>query len=99
MDPTFLEIVFNSSDLLTSGFESRDQIEEPLEAALTESGLGEVIGGGSGMEKAIIDVEIGVGVQFQDALAFLRETLQRLRAPRTTVIMRYVPQEEVFNVY
>ena len=93
MDPIVFEIVFDSSDLLASGFESRDQIEESLEAALTESGYGEVTGGGSGMGEAIIDVEISVEAPFQDALAFLRTTLQRLSGPRTTVIKRYLPQD------
>ena len=99
MEPIFFEVVLESKDLLTDGFESRDEIEESLEKALAQSGLGEVTGGGSGMGKAIIDVEMSLEVSLDDALVFLRETLQRLRVPRSTLIKRHVPQEQVFSIY
>ena len=51
------------------------------------------------MGKAIIDVEISVGVSLEDALEFLRKTLRELRVPRSTVIKCHVPREEAFDVY
>jgi hypothetical protein len=79
-ETTFFEIVLLSEDFR---FDGRDQIEDPLDEALQESGLGEVTGGGSGMGKANIDVEV---IDPQRGLAVIREVLQRLGvAPSTTV--------------
>jgi hypothetical protein len=99
MEPIFLEIIFILDDLLADGFEDRLEIEDELGAALGESGVGEIVGGGAGMGEANIDVEIDLNTNFEDALAFLRKTLRRLRAPRTSVIIRHRPHEEVFPVY
>jgi hypothetical protein len=99
MEPIFLEIIFVVDDLLANGFEDRDEIEDELATALAESGLGEITGGGAGMGKAVIDVEIDANVNLEDARAFLRKLLRRLRAPSTTIIKCYVPNEQVFPVY
>ncbi len=40
--PIFLEIVFQSADFTFGG---RDEIEDPLEEALPDAGIGEVTGG------------------------------------------------------
>jgi hypothetical protein len=99
MEPIFLEIIFVVDDLLESGFEDRNEIEDELAAVLAESGIGEITGGGAGMGKEIIDVEIDSNVTLEDALILLRRDLRRLRAPSTTVIKCYKPTEQVFPVY
>ena len=99
MEPIFLEIIFVIDDLLKHGFEDRDEIEDELATVLTDSGVGEITGGGTGMGKAIIDVEIDSNVNLEDALALLRRILRRLQAPSTTVIKCHTPNEQVFPVY
>ena len=99
MEPIFLEVIFILEDLQVDGFDDRFEIEDELGAALAGSGIGEIVGGGAGMGEANIDVEININVDFDSALAFLRETLRRLRAPRTTVVVRHNPHEEIFPVY
>jgi len=92
MEPIFLEIIFVIDDLLENGFGGRDEIEGELATALTESGVGEITGGGAGMGKAIIDVEIDLKVTLEDALALLLRILRRLRAPSTTIIKLLYPK-------
>ena len=40
----FIELAFDSQDLAAAGIDSRDELEEPLQDALTAAGLGEVTG-------------------------------------------------------
>jgi hypothetical protein len=54
-EPAFLEIVLESADFTFAG---RDEVGDPLPEALTAAGIGEVTGGGSGMGKSNIDVEV-----------------------------------------
>lgn len=75
-----LEIVLLSRDFEFGG---RDEVEEPLEEALQDAGLGEVVGGGTGKESSNIDVEV------RDAaagLALVRKVLRDLGVARSTTI-------------
>lgn len=60
--------------------------EDPLDQKLKERGLGEVTGGGTlmGQEGEIrhCDIEISVGNLSDDALAFIRDCLETLGAPK-----------------
>ncbi|KQV49842.1 MULTISPECIES: hypothetical protein [unclassified Duganella] len=98
MSDVFVEVVINVADASAIGIESRDEIEDPLEEALSASGLGEVTGGGGGMGVYIIDVE-AVEQQFDDALLVIRQALQALNVPTSTRIKRRTPISVEFLVY
>jgi len=69
--------------------------EDPLQDALTASGLGEVTGGGSqlGERDAIEYCGIDVVVNDRDrGLEVIRSTMKRLAAPPGTVIEEFVPE-------
>ena len=89
----FLEIVFKSSDFQFAG---RDEIEDPLEEALIQSGVGEVTGGGSGMGFSNIDVEVK---DFDIGLKIIRNVLQSLKVSKTTIIKQYKPIKQDLSVY
>lgn len=99
MESIFLEVVMFSCDLQEADFQGRDEIEDPLSKALINSGYGEVTGGGSGSGKSIIDVEINSDCSFEEALSFIKDALTGLNVPKSTVIKRHHPKEEVFDVY
>jgi hypothetical protein len=99
MDDVFLEIVVKAAEAADAGIESRDEIEEPLEAALSAAGVGEVTGGGGGSGVYIVDVEIGSEEQFDEALALIRGVLQDLKVPPSTLIKRHKPKDLAFPVY
>jgi len=84
-----LEIVFRAADF---AFENRDMVEDSLAAALGEVGLGEVTGGGVGLETCAIDVEVSNVTQ---GLDLIRKTLKRLSCPATTEIHQYQPERIV----
>lgn len=91
-----VEIILDVPALAASGFNGRDEIDEPLAEVLEESGFGEVTGGGSGGGQAIIDIELcgdlDAGIQL------LRETLVRLRVPPGTVIKCHAPKNETHKI-
>ena len=95
----FLEVILCSNDMASSGFEGRDEIEDPLTEALSASSLGEVTGGGGGLGITNIDIEIIDEAHLQDALVLIRKVLQELNVPRSTLIKRHVPIETTFRVY
>lgn len=78
--PAFLEIVLESADFTLDG---RDEVEDPLHEALTAAGIGEVTGGGSGMGKSNIDVEVS---DLEAGLALVRRVLRDLKVAASTVI-------------
>lgn len=84
--PVQLVLRFPPGALKAAGFGGRDEVEEPLEAALRGAGLGGVVGAGSGPEGAFIDLELAGAEQVEPALAQVRGTLRRLGAPAATVI-------------
>lgn len=98
MSDVFMEVVISVADASAIGIESRDEIEDPLEEALSASGLGEVTGGGGGMGVYIIDVEV-IEKQFDDALRVMRQALQALNVPISTRIKRRKPSSVEFKVY
>lgn len=65
--------------------ERGDKYEDPLTAALQERSLGECTGGGTQLnaqrEIAFVDLEIMLS-DLDGALAFTKETLQKLGAPK-----------------
>jgi hypothetical protein len=77
-----LEIVLDDAEAAAS-FEARDDIEDPLDEALGAAGIGEVTGGGSGMGKSNIDVEV---TDLPAGLAMVRQVLRDLNVPASTVI-------------
>jgi hypothetical protein len=78
---TFFEITFP----VGSGYEvaDRHEIEDTLNQALQEADLGEVTGGGTGMGKANIDVEVTDPLR---GLSLMRKILQDFSIPSATVI-------------
>ncbi len=91
MSSVFLEIVVNASEAQAAGIESRDEIEDPVEEALAESGLAEVTGGGGGSGVYIIDVEVFSEEQVEAALGVIRGVLEKVGAPPTTRLRRGKP--------
>ena len=89
----FFEISLKSADFT---FGSCDGIEEPLQEALLQAGVGEVTGGGSGMGGANVDVEV---TDPKRDLELLREVLQRLAVAPSTVIQHYSHQKISNPVY
>ena len=61
----------------------RHEIEDTLHEALQEADLGEVTGGGTGMGRANIDVEVTDPLR---GLALVRKILQDFSIPTNTVI-------------
>ena len=98
-DPVFLQIIMQVEDLEKLNFGGRDEIEDPLERALTEAALGEVSGGGSGGGVAIIDVDIESEDKLAEALKVIRHVLREVVVPPSTIIKQTQPVEAVFKVY
>ena len=48
--------------MLSAGHSSHHEVEDALDNALRTTGIGEVIGGGAGMGKANIDVDLNLVV-------------------------------------
>jgi hypothetical protein len=99
MGDVFLEVVVKAAEAAAAGIESRDEIEEPLEEALSAAGVGEVTGGGGGSGVYVVDVEIASDEQFDEALALIRGVLKDLKVPPSTLIKRHKPKELAFPVY
>jgi hypothetical protein len=99
MSDVLLELIFNAAELATVGIRSRDEIEEPLEEALSDLGLGEITGGGAGSGTVIIDVEIGDEKRLDEALLVIRKALQALQVPPSTFARRAKPVETHYRIY
>lgn len=80
-DTTFFEITFSIGPDYTIA--SRHEIEDSLDEALQLAGIGEVTGGGAGMSKANIDVEVTDPTL---GLALIRRILQDFSVPPSAVI-------------
>jgi hypothetical protein len=88
-ETTFFEIILQVAEFT---FDGRDEIEDPLDDALRQVGLGGVTGGGSGRGISNIDVEV---IDPQRGLALIREILQDLGvAPSTIIRQAGVPSIE-----
>lgn len=79
----FVELVVDSKDLTAAGISSRDELEDPIQDALILANLGEVTGGGSGLGKATLDIE--VHGRFDEALALIKGVLKSLNVSRFEV--------------
>lgn len=91
MSESFLfQIVLQDADI---GPSDRDSVIDRLHEALTEAGIGEFIGGGSGLGKTCIDVETA---DFDVGLTVIRGVLQELWVPSSTVI--YYDEDNSFRV-
>ena len=97
MDPMYLEIVLNQSDLATAST-GRDELEELLEAALNSSKLGALTGGGSSTKTAIIEIELFDATRLEEGLALLRKTLVENRAPESTRIKQLEPEPHTYGI-
>lgn len=95
----FFELSFDAVDFQTCGFEGRDEIEDPLDEALQNAGIGEVTGGGSGRGRSNIDIETFDGVSDDDAIDFIRQTLISLGAPRSSILTRNRPIKQQWHVF
>ena len=89
----FLEIILKSEDFK---FDGRDAVEDPLDDALADLGIGEVTGGGAGMGFSNIDVEV---TDLDIGLQVIRETLSSLGVAESTVIKQYEPVIREYSVY
>lgn len=98
MDAIFLEIIFNASDYEVMQIDGRDEIEDPLDEALTKLDIGEVTGGGAGSGVVIVEVEIEVEKNLEKGLSVIRKVLRNLKAPKSTIIKRSKPSV-IYNVY
>ncbi|RYG57310.1 hypothetical protein EON80_28405 [bacterium] len=84
MSNHLFEIVFQNADF---EFEGRDDVEEPLEEALSDAELGEVTGGGSGPDTTNIDVEV---TELEAGLALVRKVLLEIGAAKSTEIQYHI---------
>lgn len=90
---TFFEIILQSADF---AFDGRDEVEDPLDEALREKGLGEVTGGGGGLGACNIDVEV---TDAKRGLALIRKVLRKLEVAASTRIYQHEPERKEFEVY
>ena len=80
-ETTFFEITFpTAADYSVGG---RQEIEDRLDDALRHADLGEVTGGGTGLGRANIDVEVS---DAQRGLILVRDVLQSLGLAPSTII-------------
>lgn len=90
MKTVFVEVQLIGADLRGAGIDSRDELEDPLDDALSASGLGQVTGGGGGSGRANIDIELAEE-SFEEGLRLVQLTLRKHGAPPSTVVKRYQP--------
>ncbi len=95
----FFELSFGAEDFQSRGFDSRDEIEDPLEAALQEAGGGEVTGGGAGRGRLNIDIETFGGITDEQAVELIRRVLTKLDAPRSSILSRSIPQKQQWQIF
>jgi len=78
--------------------EHRAGLEDPLDAALQQAGIGGSIGGGSGIRYSYVDLAI---TNVMPALPIIRQVLTRQRAPLRTWLQFFdtTLSEEWFGVY
>jgi hypothetical protein len=95
----FFELSFDAADFQSCGFESRDELEDPLDQALQTSGMGEVTGGGSGRGRTNIDIETFDGISDDEAVEKIRAILKNLGAPRSAVLASAQPMKRRWAVY
>src|SRR5689334_6850225 len=80
-EPAFFEITFPLAE--DYSVSARQEIEDQLDEALQREKLGEVTGGGTGLGRANIDVEVS---DPRRGLELIRGILQSLDFPPSTII-------------
>jgi len=84
--PVFLEVIMQAEDLNKLNFGGRDEIEDPLEAALAKTDFAKVSGGGGGSVVAIIDVDVKSEDKLDEALKIIQRVLRDVAVPPSTII-------------
>jgi hypothetical protein len=82
-----LAVMLSSGDLEGTGLDSRDVIEDALDAALSKSDLGQVSGGGTGATYSCIEIALTDKATLEEAVAVARSALARLGLPNTVRII------------
>ena len=95
----FIEIIFPTGTLKAAGFGGRDEIEDSLDDALVQAGIGEVTGAGSGSESSNLDVEIGNHVTPAAAVSQVARILRDMKVPQETRLIVRTPERRVINPY
>src|SRR5687768_1903849 len=93
-----IEIVIVPGGLAVAGMEGRDELEDLVDEALSESDLGEVIGGGGGVHGTNLDVEINDPSRIDEAVAVLRSTLKQACLPSSTRIRVFEPDTQEYGL-
>lgn len=93
MSTYFLEIVFQSDEF---EFEGRDEVEDPIDEALSEADLGEITGGGAGLGIVNIDVEVS---ELDAGVKLIRDVLNELGVASSTVINYYAEGQDKPKVF
>lgn len=94
----FLEVVVNAADAAAAGIDSKDEIEDALTAALEQSCLGEVTGGGGGMGVYVVDLEV-FEADFAEGLEIVKQALREGQLPASTKIVRHEPERVEYSIY
>jgi hypothetical protein len=81
----YIKVWFEGNSLAQMGV-GRSLFEDALDEALSDSGLGEVIGGGGGVLGSDIAIEITEGHNVEPALTLIQAVLRENNAPTNTTI-------------
>ena len=95
----FLEIILDAKESAAAGIDSRDEVEDPLDEALSEEGTAEITGGGGGLGMYNIDVEVGRDADLESVIETIRRVLRQCKVPKTTVINQYEPVRKEYSIY
>lgn len=83
---TFCYLKLDGKDAALEGFADKAAIEDALAAAFAGTGLGAVIGGGTGFRYSYIDLAL---IDVEKSIPLLRETLQRGRVAKRSWLLFY----------
>jgi hypothetical protein len=95
----FVYLKIDASEVPSSNrVDHRASLEDPLDAALQQAGIGGTIGGGSGIRYSYVDLAL---TNVMQSLPIIRQVLTQQRAPLRTWLLFFDSQlsEEWFGVY
>jgi|SRR5579871_5167130 len=96
----FLEISFPDHSSTAMEIEGRDEVEDPIDDALKEAGIGKVTGGGGGWDRGFnIDVEIEDERNLAQALQIIRQVLKDLKASPEATITHRDGNDTEYSIY